>query len=200
MDFSKFRVYLRAFEIEDFKTTHLWRGDEEIIKSVAGRKYFVSKEYEKKWINDAIFSNGNSIKLAVCMKEKDKHVGNVYLNSIDHFNKSAKSGLIIGDKSAWGQGLGTEGYIILLHHAFHDLGLIRVSATQLLDNTASIRVHEKSGFKQEGIMRKAVFKNGEFHDLNLMSILREDFDLKMSKLQLTSNKEAKPLMSSHLKI
>ena len=86
MDFSKFRVYLRAFEIEDFKTTHLWHGDEDIIKSVVGRKYFVSKEYEKKWINDAIFPSGNYLKLAVCMKEKDKHVGNVYLNSIDNFN------------------------------------------------------------------------------------------------------------------
>jgi len=67
MDFSKFCVYLRAFEIEDFKTTHLWRGDEEIIKSVVGRKYFVSQECEKKWINDAIFTGHP------CDSERAKH-------------------------------------------------------------------------------------------------------------------------------
>jgi [ribosomal protein S5]-alanine N-acetyltransferase len=176
MDISKFRVYLRALEPEDYKTTHSWRSDEEIQKRVVGRKYFVSQEFEKRWVNDAIFSGHNSVKLAVCIRESTKHVGNVYLTNIDQYNKNADAALLLGDKNVWDQGLGTEAYILLLHYAFYELGLVRVSSRQLLDNQASIRLHEKAGFKFEAVMRKAVFKSGEFRDLNLMSILREDFD------------------------
>jgi RimJ/RimL family protein N-acetyltransferase len=176
MNLSNFRVYLRALAHEDLETIYSWHIDDEIVKDVVSRKYFVSQEYEKNWLHDAIITAENSLKLAVCITKNKQHIGNVYLNNIDYFNKNANSGLLLGDKSLWGQGFGTEGYLLLLHHAFYDLGLIRVSARQLLHNKASIRLHEKSGFKNEGILRKAIFKDGEYRDLNLMSVLREDFD------------------------
>lgn len=176
MNLPNFRVLLRALEPEDLKTVCSWHQDDDIIKGVVNSKCFVSQEREKKWLHDAIFSTENSLKLAVFIKKTNQHIGNVYLNNIDNFNQNGNSGLILGDKKLWGQGFGTEGYLLLLHHAFYDLGLIRVSARQLLHNKASIRLHEKSGFKHEGILRKAIFKDGEFRDLNLMSILREDFD------------------------
>ncbi len=175
MDFSNFRIFLRAFEPEDYKTTHSWREDKEILNGIVGMKYFVSCEYEKKWINDAIFDK-NSLKLAICQKTTNEHIGNVYLNMIDHVNKNCTFGIILGKKNFWGQGFGSEATLLMLEHAFYELGMVRVSSRQLLTNQSSIRLHEKCGFKHEGILRKAVFKNGEYQDLNLMSILREDFD------------------------
>jgi len=173
MDFEKFRVYLRAFEPEDYKTTHPWREDEDIVKNVVGKKYFVSHEYERKWINDAIFDK-NSVKLAICLKETKEHIGNVYLNKIDHFNRNCRFGMLLGNRSLWDQGLGSEAAILMLHHAFYDLGMVRVVSKQLLNNNRS-RLNQ-CGFKHEGILRKAIFKNGEYCDINIMSILREDFD------------------------
>lgn len=175
MDFSKFRIYLRAFEPEDYKTTYIWRKDEDILKGIVGKKYFVSQEYEKKWINDAIFDS-NSVKLAICLKETEKHIGNVYLNTIDHVNKNCTIGIIIGDKNILGQGLGSEAMMLILYHAFYELGMIRVASTQLLTNKSSIKLCQKCGFKNEGILRKAVYKNGEYCDLNILSIIRDDFD------------------------
>lgn len=175
MDLLKFRVYLRAFELDDYETTHAWRKDQDILKGIVGMKYFVSSEYEKKWMNDAIFNN-DSIKLAICLKEADRHVGNVYLTNIDHVNKNCMFGIFLGDKSTWGKGLASEATILILNHAFYELGMVRVSSRQLSNNKSSIKLHERCGFKQEGVLRKAVFKNGEYSDLNLMSILREDFD------------------------
>ena len=43
-----YRVYLRAFKLEDAIMTHKWRVDEEVIGTLVGRKYFVSPDYEKK--------------------------------------------------------------------------------------------------------------------------------------------------------
>lgn len=175
MTCSNFSVYLRAFELDDYTKTHSWREDEDILKGIVGKKYFVSSEYEKKWIHEAIFDT-NSLKLAVCLKNTKEHIGNVYLNSIDYVNRNCEYGIIIGDKKCWGGGLGSEATLLMLEHAFYELGMVRVSSRQLFTNQSSIRLHEKCGFKHEGILRKAVFKNGKYQDLNLMSIVREDFD------------------------
>lgn len=177
-----YSVYLRALALEDANTTHKWRVDEDVTKLLVGRKYFVSPDYEKKWINDAIFASGSNVKLAVCLKETHQHIGNVYLDNVDFFNQNAMFSLMIGEKSFWRKGVGSELTMLMLHYAFYEMNLRRVYSYQLSDNVGSIRVHEKCGFQQEGLLRKAVFKNGELVDLNLMGILREEFDKKVLDL------------------
>lgn len=176
MSFDNFRVYLRAFEPEDYKTTINWRKDSKIWNDVVGRKYFVSSEYEKKWINDSIFNNQNNVVLAVCLKEDDSLIGIVILRNIDWFNRNASFSKMIGERKMWGKGLGKELTMLMLYHGLIELGLERIYARQLLDNVASIKVNERCGFKNEGVLRKEVFKNGEFHDLNVMGVIRQDFE------------------------
>ena len=130
----------------------------------------------KKWVADSIVNSSKNLKLAICLKENDKYIGNIYLTDIDYKNRNAGYSIIIGEKEYWGKGLAKESLMIILTHAFINLGLVRVYARYLKDNLASINVAKKCGFKEEGILRKAVFKNGEYHDLNIMSIIREDFD------------------------
>lgn len=173
---NDFRIYLRAFKENDYLTTHKWRNDEDVTSSLVGRKYFVSEDYEKKWVHDAIFSAGNSVKLAVCLKESDEHIGNVYLDSIDSFNQNAMFSLMIGNKAFWSKGFGTEMTLLMLKYAFYELNLKRIYSYQLSTNLGSINVHKKCGFKDEGVLRKAVFKSGGFADLNVMGILKEEFE------------------------
>lgn len=181
---SRYSVYLRAFNQEDANTTHKWRTDEEVISTLVGRKYFVSLDYEKKWVSDVIFSPGSNIKLAVCIKDTDQHIGNAYLDNVDSFNQNALFSLMIGEKSFWGKGLGTELTMLMLYHAFYSMNLKRVQSYQLRDNIGSIQVHNKCGFQQEGILRNAVFKNGNLVDLNVMGILKEEFDKKVIDMSL----------------
>lgn len=88
---------------------------------------------------------------------------------------------MIGEPIYWDKGYGTEVTILLLYHAFMVMGLQRIESRQLTDNIASISISEKTGYKKEGILRKAVFKNGEYRDLNLISIIRDDFDKVIEK-------------------
>ncbi|NLZ31217.1 MAG: GNAT family N-acetyltransferase [Methanomicrobiales archaeon] len=176
MDTSEFKVYLRAFEPDDYKVTHTWRQDEEIWAKVVGPRYFVSMEYEKKWVYDTILNPGNSLRLAVCLKTEHKPVGLVSLTDIDRNNGTAECSILIGEKSLWRTGLGIEAALLMFRHGFYTLGLTRIEARQLVSNRGGIRLAEKCGLKQEGILRRAVFKDGRHQDLNLMAILREDFD------------------------
>ena len=186
--FDSFRVYLRALEPDDYKTSINWRNDDEIWAMVVGPKYYVSKTYEKMWVADSAMNNPNGVSLALCLKDSDEHIGYVHLKNIDFKNRVARLAKLIGNKKCWGKGYGQEATMLMLYHGFYVLGLIRIEARQLLTNIGSIKVNEKCGFKTEGIMRKAVYKDGVQQDLNLMAVIREDFDEVLKKYR---NKQVK---------
>lgn len=174
------RVYLRALEPEDYKVSVEWRNDDEIWSMLGGRKYFVSSAYEKKWIEDTIFS-GKDIKLAICLKENGQYIGNVYLTDIDYVNRKATSHVMIGNKSYWNNGYASEAINLLLTYAFNELGLHRISAQVLESNIGSLKMVKKCGYIEEGVLRDSVWKNGRFQNQVILSITDSDFS-KQSKV------------------
>lgn len=169
------RIYLRALEPDDYKVTVEWRHDEEIENMVGGPKYFISSEKEKEWVKNCIFDNSRMV-LGICLKDSGKLIGTVNIQEIDWINRSCHVPVLIGDKTEWNKGYATEARLLAIKFAFDERGMERVWATILDSNKASIRMNEKCGFKIEGVMRRAVFKGGEYHDLVMMSILKEEFE------------------------
>lgn len=168
------RIYLRALEPDDYLTSIKWRKDDEIWGQLCGIKYYVSENYEKRWVEDAIIDT-TKIRLAICLKENDLYIGNVYITDINQVTRSGTSHILIGNKTCWGKGYATEAYKELLKYAFNERGFHRIVAHVLEDNKASFSLHIKCGFIQEGINRKAVFKNGRWQNQFVFSILEEEF-------------------------
>ncbi len=168
------RVYLRALEPDDYKTSIQWRRDDQIWSQLGGCKYFVSEVHEKRWVEEAIF-DPNNIRLAICLKENNKHIGNIYIVDINHNARRGNSQIIIGDRESWGKGYASEAYRLLLDYAFKEKGFHRIAAHVLESNKASIALHLKCGFTQEGVFRKSIFKNGEWKDQIIFSILEEEY-------------------------
>ncbi len=172
---KKFRVYLRALEPEDYALLHKWRNDEEIAYSFSGTKLFTSTSNEKKWIEDRIFDNAN-VSCAICLKETDEFIGCVFLNSIDYTNRTGHCPTFIGVREYWGKGYATEARILILKYAFLEKGLNRIWAQVHVDNFGSLKMHDKCGYKREGVLRQVSYQRGEFKDMIIMSILRSEFD------------------------
>lgn len=170
----EYRVYLRALELEDYKTSIKWRQNELIWQQLGGVKYYVSENGEKQWVEKAI-ADSTAIRLAVCLKENDAYIGNVYITNINSNFRSGNSQVLIGNTDYWGQGYAREAYIQLLDYAFNERGLHRVFAHILEDNIASIKMHSKCGFKTEGVLRDSVFKRGVWKNQVVMSILEHEF-------------------------
>jgi RimJ/RimL family protein N-acetyltransferase len=74
-----------------------------------------------------------------------------------------------------GKGYGTEAVTIFVDYLFLSRDLVRIQAMTDLRNTPSQRILETVGFKREGIVRKSMFIHGEWKDLQLYSILREEW-------------------------
>ena len=170
------RIYLRALEPDDYLTSVNWRNDDEILNMVGGPKYFVSSENEKEWVRNAILNNKDKIVLAICLTSNDKYIGNIMLQNVDWVNRSGHVPVLIGDKSEWNKGYATEARMLMLKFAFYERGLERIFAEVIEGNIGSVKMHEKCGYTVEGVLRKAVYKNGKFHNQVLLSILRDEFD------------------------
>ena len=168
------RVYLRAFELDDHIKIHLWRQDKNILRNFGGVPVFTSTLNEKKWIEDKIFDK-NNMSCAICVKETNEFIGCIFLNDIDYQNRSGHVPVFMGEKQHWGKGYATDARILMLHYAFMDRGLERIWAKVLQDNIGALRMHEKCGYKREGILRKSIFKDGVFMDEVFLAVLKDDF-------------------------
>lgn len=167
---NKKRVYLRALELEDYKTSIKWRKDDEIWEMLGGHKYYVSEAYEKKWVEDAIFSS-KDLKLAICLCDDNRYIGNVYMTNIDMINRSCNSHIMIGEKDCWGQGYASEALLQAIDFMIKERGIQRIEALILESNKPSLRMHEKCGYVIEGIKRNSVFKRGRFENQYIVSYI-----------------------------
>ena len=73
------------------------------------------------------------------------------------------------------KGYCTEAVQLMVDYLFLTKNVARIHATAHIRNVISQRVLEKVGFKKEGTLRKPVFVRGEWTDMFLFSILREEW-------------------------
>ncbi len=90
----------------------------------------------------------------------------------DVYRRSAEMGFWLGEPYH-GRGIATRAVALITAYAFKELKLVRVFAGVFDHNTASMRVLEKNGYLKEGILRKAVYKNGRLLDEHRYAILNE---------------------------
>ena len=71
-----------------------------------------------------------------------------------------------------GKGYGVEAQQLLTEYLFSIYPIMRVEASTDITNIPEQRALEKAGFTREGVLRKAQWRNGDWHDLVVYSKLR----------------------------
>ena len=62
----------------------------------------------------------------------------------------------------------------IMKYGFNDLNLNRIWC-EVYSNNAAIDIYEKVGFVREGTLRQNVFKDGEYLDSTILSILKHEY-------------------------
>ncbi len=176
------RIRLRAIEREDLPAFVEWLNDPEVI---AGLFVYVpmSMEEEKSWFEG--LANRPAEERPLCIEVKTEEgwcmIGNVGLGHIEPANRAAEMGIVIGDKAYWNQGYGSEAMTLLLKYGFETLNLNRMYLRVYETNPRAIRAYEKAGFVHEGRFRQALYADGKYHDVLVMSVLRPEWDARKTK-------------------
>jgi ribosomal-protein-alanine N-acetyltransferase len=80
------------------------------------------------------------------------------------------------DQADRGKGIATEALGLLLGWLFDSGHMNRLRASVHVDNKASRRVAEKSGFTHEGTSRAGWYNRGQWHDVAVYAITRAEFE------------------------
>src|SRR5207245_9090670 len=118
---------------------------------------------------------GKTIIFGVYLKNDSRLIGLVGLKEINYINQSAEFYIIIGDRSIWGKGYGTEATKLMFRYGFMELNLNRIQTQDMEENVGGWRADEKAGFKYEGTLRQAILRFGKYNDVRVYSMLRSEY-------------------------
>ncbi len=171
------RIRLRRPEREDLQTFTEWVNDPEVTKGLT--LYLPMGLWEEEvWFESLGKRPPAERPMVVEIREGEawRAIGNCGYHNIDTVSRSGEVGIMLGDKSVWNQGYGTETMRLLVKHGFETLNLNRVQLYVYDDNIWAIRTYEKVGFVHEGRRRQAEYKDGKYKDVLVMSILRDEWE------------------------
>jgi RimJ/RimL family protein N-acetyltransferase len=149
-----------------------WMNDPEVTRHL-GRTTGATPGMEEEWIQRA--QRRDAEFMWAIHDEHDRHIGFTGLHAIDWKDRRATSGILIGDKEAWGRGYATDAMRVRTKFAFETLNLHRVESEAFADNIASQKALEKAGYRREGLLRKHTWSEGRWHDAIRYAILDEDY-------------------------
>ena len=168
------KVYLRPLDLDDLNGDYLnWVNDEEVIQHLA-TIHPTTKQGLEDYVR-SILSNKSFTFFAVIEMETGKHIGNVKVGPIDWINRFTNYGRMMGDRSSWGKGYGTEVLKLVQKYVFEKLNLHKLFDLAVASNEASIKSNEKAGMKIEATLREHVFKNGKYVDAVVLSITSDEY-------------------------
>ncbi|NHJ12834.1 MAG: N-acetyltransferase [Candidatus Thorarchaeota archaeon] len=170
-------VCLRALESADFEEIYRFWNTWELRRTI-GVPLPKSRSSLLERFNESMVSDPwetGSMTLAIVERRTGTFLGLAALSNMKCPHYRARLSISILDPTFRSRGFGTDATRVLLWVGFHLMALNSVTLDTFPDNIAAIRAYEKAGFKKVGLIRKTEFMGGNFHDLLLMDILREEF-------------------------
>lgn len=166
------RVALTPITRADGPTLFRWINDRDLVRFNSAYQP-VHEPTHRAWL-DGLARRTDLVAFAIRLRRTGRLIGVCQLTAISRSHRTADLQIRLGDAAARGRGYGGEAVRLLLDHAFHDLNLHRVGLQVFATNRAAIRTYERAGFRHEGTLREAAFIGGEYVDVRLMGILREE--------------------------
>ncbi|MBE9097240.1 GNAT family N-acetyltransferase [Tychonema sp. LEGE 07203] len=169
------RLLLRKISLNDASDMFEYASNPEVSEytmwsthtSIEDTKYFLkslTKMYKRRELVD----------WGLVHKVDEKFIGTCGFVEWSMNHSRAEMGYAISSKY-WNQGYMSEAVNAMMEFGFREMLLNRIEAKCKVSNIGSARVMEKVGMQLEGILRQQIFVKGEYWDLKIYSILRDDF-------------------------
>jgi len=166
-------IYLSPIIKKDYDQLFDWINDRNLVIYNNNYKPISELEHEE-WFNHLVRKR-DSIIFSIRKNLTAEIIGTCQLTSIRYIDRNAELQIRIGSLKNRGQGFGTQSVKLLLKFGFNDLNLEKIYLTVFSDNDNAIKSYLKCGLRNEGVLRRHAFIDGVYKDLNMMSILRNEF-------------------------
>lgn len=171
------RVRLRAYEPEDWTSSALFDETPDQRSSWRlhpPRSAFAARKSAEEAAARQPEDGDGSFPLIITATQDATVVGRMNVHSVEQVNGTFSYG--IGILPAYkGQGCASEAILLVLRYMFEERRFQKCEPTVLDYNTASLQLHRKLGFVEEGRRRRHVFSGGRFHDEVLFGMTVEEY-------------------------
>lgn len=119
------------------------------------------------WVNE-----GSKSELIKAISYKGEMVGciGIYHGEFE-YQKSGEIGYWLAQQY-WRKGITLNAINQLVDYVFNNTGIVRLSAPVFSGNNPSMQLLLKAGFKEDAVLEKAIFKNGQYYNSHIFSKLR----------------------------
>ncbi len=176
------RLILRPLTMRDAPDMYRYSRDPEVARYVLWEPH-ASLSDTRSYLRFALhqYREGEPGSWGMVLRSSGHVVGTIGFMSFDPENSILEVGYSMA-RDLWGHGLMAEALEPVLQEAFCALKVHRVEGQHATENPASGRVMEKCGMTHEGHLRRRIYNKGQYMDVELWGILREDWQKKHAGL------------------
>jgi len=175
------RLVLRRMQVTDAEAIFRIFADDEVTRYYDDATFTdVSQASDQieAWENG--FKNKRCVRWGIARKEDRALIGSCGYYGFHTWHMRASIGYELA-RPFWRQGIMTEALSAIIDLGFKEVGLNRIDAVVMPENDASIKLLEKLGFCNEGLLREYEnWGSKGFTDLCMLSILRRVWNISES--------------------
>ncbi len=170
------RLSLREFVADDWRAVLAYEADTRYMRfyDMTERTEADVRAFVQMFLDYQAENPRRGFQLAVTLKASGALIGNCGIRVNNPEWREANIGYEIAP-DLWGRGYATEAARAILKFGFTQLGMHRICAWCVADNTASARVLEKLGMRLEAREREKELIRGQWHDALTYAILEREY-------------------------
>lgn len=169
---------LREMAEGDLETVLGWRN-QPWIRANMYTDHEISLEEHRSWFSRA---KHDPASLHLVCESEGEPIGCVNFTQIDRKNGRAFWGFYLGEENG-PKGRGAAMEYLALQYAFGPLALRKLCAEVFSFNEKVLKLHDKFGFRQEGVYRRHMLKNGEYQDVVAIALFRDEWEGVAARLE-----------------
>lgn len=163
-------VRLRPFEPAEAEALWRWNHDPDVMRWMHDG-YAQSLAQVKRSLEDRPRNTFGDVLYAVEVLDGGRLIGLVRLRDTEPELGCAELDIYLGEKDCWGRGYATDAMRGICRYGFEKMRLHKITLTVATENHAACHLYRKVGFVQEGRLRHALRRDGEWYDMFTMGLL-----------------------------
>jgi RimJ/RimL family protein N-acetyltransferase len=169
-------VRLRAVEPEDWEAHHAWDQNSDMTRALDYIWFPQSRAAVRRWAEDRSEQRPDDDNFHFEIETlAGELVGSIGVHRAEPRTGTFSYGVAVGEPHGR-KGYASEAVLLVLRYYFLERRYQKVTTTVDEFNGASLGLHRRLGFQQEGQLRRMIFTFGRFYDQLLFGMTREEFE------------------------
>jgi len=169
------KIILDSVEEKHLPLLLEWRNDPNFRQYYREYRVFTIEQQKKWWVDKIVNDNSWQYFVVKPIEEPERVIGAAGLTYIHPIYRTGEFAITLGDTAYRGKGYGSDTLRTLIDHGFNDLNLNKIWC-EVYENNKAVEIYRKIGFKDEGVLRQHVYKNGKYLDSYILSMLRSEYE------------------------